>query len=495
MAAVDTTCHFDRLPGELLLDIFAALHAVYGHPVSLCWVVRVTHVSRRWRALAVNHGPFWGHIQTHNAEWMRELLRRVKDADVTIGAHLSDRGTEYYAPLLSKASQATIIDLVGTASELEYVITTYLLSADGSRLCQLFLRSMDPNDNIISCPTTIFRGSMPAISQLTLMRVNLDWNSPFIKNLTALNIGCPSNRISLAKVTHVLQTLPTLKHLRLLHAIEHNLPQLAQLPPPTEADLIYLPALEEIFFEGAVTEMAMLLDRIDAPPTARIRLMNASLTLDGRDAFFLVTALARYRGRKLGASALEIKHLILRCNMPAGYGIEVLCWVHEKDKEPFIAIGFNDMSRIPTFNTFGPRGLLSQIVDTLLLSNSVVSIKVTDGSYTTADGRYKFLQKCNLVEQIVVNQACMLLDLLTPSIVSNPIYDGIFPFEKLDIIQTSEEGWKDALPRTVQLLLARHVSDNTLDTFIITGRPTSSQTLFAKVEKDLKQVVGELIVA
>jgi hypothetical protein len=181
-----------RLPPEGLAIVFSFLSPPEcDEEVYYQTLIRATHVCRYWRETALNYPTLWSHIDLFK-------LRQAGIAEILVRARMVPLHLEVSTPYLSKAqfdifkrqldvhiphtrqislsgrSQALLERCVSSAPVLES-----LLVSD----------SLYPSGFIIQ--NTLFNGTAPKLTHLTLIGGAIRWNSPLLKGLRVLLIMKP----------------------------------------------------------------------------------------------------------------------------------------------------------------------------------------------------------------------------------------------------------------------------------------------------------------
>ncbi|VDB82992.1 unnamed protein product [Peniophora sp. CBMAI 1063] len=255
-----------RLPTETLAKIFA--HLVEISPLTLVYLayadcpvderkdlgwLYVTHVCRRWRAIAINEPTLWRQLSITLDRVWDVFLARAKKAPLVIKYNYytgspppRDLG-RCVRSMLQHRDHIQELDpgWLDTARMLELVQG---LTGPLPHLRQLRLQTLCAVDTpLLSLPTHFFAESAPNIRLLQLSGIAFPWGSGS-STITCFHYGClhgqnpaafDPNRHTFAEVVSTLQNMPALKDLMLVGAVpsyregdkhaEIQLPQLEDL--------------------------------------------------------------------------------------------------------------------------------------------------------------------------------------------------------------------------------------------------------------------------
>jgi hypothetical protein len=181
-----------RLPPEALAMIFSFLSPPgCDEEIYYQTLIRTTHVCRYWREIALNCPTLWSHVDFIKLRpaGIAEILARAKMVPLFLevsGPRLSraqfdifKRELEAHIPHTNQislygGSQALLEHFVSSAPILESLAVSVLSD------------SLYPSGFII--PNTLFNGTAPKLTNLTLTGGSIRWNSPLLKGLRVLVI-------------------------------------------------------------------------------------------------------------------------------------------------------------------------------------------------------------------------------------------------------------------------------------------------------------------
>ncbi|EDR14527.1 uncharacterized protein LACBIDRAFT_305207 [Laccaria bicolor S238N-H82] len=218
-----------RLPPEILSKIFVCCAATYELPqLTMNWV-KITHVSRHWRTVAIGCPHLWTMPVFARPRWVEEMLKRSKMAPLVIDARLAHMaGPKYEAIQLAMnhisrarelyldSSSAWFGKLFSSVPRAAPMLQTLVLSTSTMHSAEPFL------DNY-SIPPELFSDNSAQLRRLELSHCNINWTSHLLRGLTHLKIHntTPGTRPSTLLFLDVLEQLPTLTVLDLKDALPH----------------------------------------------------------------------------------------------------------------------------------------------------------------------------------------------------------------------------------------------------------------------------------
>ncbi|KAI0322077.1 hypothetical protein OF83DRAFT_51222 [Amylostereum chailletii] len=236
-------------------------------PHGLGWI-RVTHVSRRWREVALAHPSLWSIITFSNGTtWAEESVRRCKAAPMFIDiSHRYNLPREVLSRIL--------------ASKMQQVHTLQLMTATRRDLPSSILSHPAPNLRTFrstmwyfsgaSLPSGLFAGQTPSLRTLDIkVSSNVDWNAPILNNLTTLNIQVsPPSATSAFSQSRIQDVLGALRRMPLLETLVLEIPKVQGVGdslPDTSG--VYLPRLGALeLYDMRLAAVAVFLRHIHPPP-------------------------------------------------------------------------------------------------------------------------------------------------------------------------------------------------------------------------------------
>ncbi|TFY64857.1 hypothetical protein EVG20_g5804 [Dentipellis fragilis] len=308
-----------RLPSELIALIFKALAAAHRESIypytwgqrgwhRLGWI-RVTHVCRYWREIAIQNSSLWCSIDTGlGLPFLEEQLARSKSSPISWSIHsdISPRQIALVSQHLFHIKHLSCTDLLGRPGEFaEKVLTRPAPLLERLTITESTYSGQSQLLTIL--PSGIFADSTPSLRCLSIRGAQLPWLLPTLSNLVELKINAvttalystpsgsacsPINGRPIPASSLIYYALPQMRSLRTLHLA-------ACLPEPTTEghEIVDMPYLEDLRLTGEVTSCGQLINHIIIPPRCRL-LLHCVLTPTGRlgDAEFIVPLLVRCAG-------------------------------------------------------------------------------------------------------------------------------------------------------------------------------------------------------
>ncbi|KAA1475554.1 hypothetical protein DENSPDRAFT_932434 [Dentipellis sp. KUC8613] len=289
----------DRLPVETLAHIFRALIALH-HPnlhsakrykpwasipnrevdITLRWLP-VTHVSQRWRAVALHNALLWTTVYADlGPSGTQEMLARSKGLPLDVQIDLKHAHAIPYA-LAQNMSRVVHLDLrVRDAKGLENLGSFLVAPAPALETCHL---SFMDDHWAFDIEVGLFTGAIPRLRTLKLDVVKLKWTSCFafcaLRELcvTGHTISHVSNTPA-SDLDELLESLSQMPNLQSLSLID-CLPRISMSdeefwimvePGADLEDRIDLLSLNTLDVRGGATDIAALLPYLSVPATCKI---------------------------------------------------------------------------------------------------------------------------------------------------------------------------------------------------------------------------------
>jgi hypothetical protein len=264
------------LPPEILSQIFFyCASESTDHKNPLDWI-KVGHVSRHWRAVALNSPNLWGAIVFSRPKWVEEMLKRSKMANLIVKADLTwvtPKVLESVQIALRHSARIRELGLVASSTTLDKLFDSPINLPNLHTLCFAVPRKERfgiPFGYIL--PETVLEGDFPYLRRLELTKCNIGWDSPLLNDLTHLKI-CDVSSIARSTTNQVLDALERMPALEVLD-LHEALPLVPDEAVPLPVDrVVVLPRLTHIAISSSVPECANLLQQITIPDTATIKLL------------------------------------------------------------------------------------------------------------------------------------------------------------------------------------------------------------------------------
>ncbi|KAK7051569.1 hypothetical protein VNI00_004548 [Paramarasmius palmivorus] len=254
-----------RLPVEIMTSIFRfCVSHGRSEPRGTRWLA-FTHVCRSWRSIALNHAPLWTCIDFSNMALARMMLERSKNAALDVAIRRLPYGSERQNALDVIQNQVHRVRhlhvSMGHVEFLKVLIRVLTHAAPSLRSLKIV------NYMNLDLQSDFLAGEAPLLTDLRLHSTYLSWDSPFLQNLTRLELSGDSwSNLPTGK-----QFLDALRRMPMLEVLE--LRQI--LPRAIEGnEVVSLPNLRELSLEAETDDIegcAAVLQHITFPVTTTIR--------------------------------------------------------------------------------------------------------------------------------------------------------------------------------------------------------------------------------
>ena len=243
--------------------------------------LRITHVCRHWRTVALECPVLWSrfHVNNGTAVWMAELLARSKQALLSISLSLGSNPAatiHVKAVRLALASLGRIRDLTLKISDPVTPGLEPLLGNPSSTLESLHITLFDNAIPTYTALQPLYHSHHSRLRQLHLSNCPVDWSSISIPTLTDLCIVYNSSaakaaeRLTLDVFLRALTRMPRLETLQANGALAPTTDAVRKSPPALH---VQLPYLQEVRLnEVGLLSCTGLLSCIDAPRLSRLYL-------------------------------------------------------------------------------------------------------------------------------------------------------------------------------------------------------------------------------
>ncbi|KAH7912410.1 hypothetical protein BJ138DRAFT_1148430 [Hygrophoropsis aurantiaca] len=288
--------HISFLPPELLAKVFVDYaYMAYkenrgksSRSRSLMWI-RVTHVCRHWRQVALAFPALWTLLVLENSSWTEQMLIRSKMAPLVIDVDLNhfpksgdtagkalkhiSRVREFRLAAPHRAMGETMALLINPAPLLESLTLSDNLEGFLSYLSAHVLGSVAPY-TATRIPADLFGGYTPSLRKVTFKRCQFTWPSSLLVDLTHLDIRhlISQFRPSLSQLVSCLNRMPALRRC-ILEDVLPLLPENA-MPMPTVPieERVSLLALESLYLGGTLLECVQIIAHLNLPKNINLKL-------------------------------------------------------------------------------------------------------------------------------------------------------------------------------------------------------------------------------
>ncbi|KAI0040267.1 hypothetical protein FA95DRAFT_1683878 [Auriscalpium vulgare] len=279
----------------------------------LGWIA-TTHVSRRWREVALGHhllwsvvpldmGPFWADLMLERAHLVP--LEIVKGPNTSLRHwHL----TKLTYIVTHHLHHIRTLDLQGLQSEqydrqlkMKEALSSLLFTQSGAPCLETLSLRADDTDMVPCLPPTIFANTVPMLKTVVLVNFPLPWTSLTRGQFTNLHIEisqyCSHSNMAtihvppMEQVIDVLEHSPALQHLHLERCLSEPLDKQRDL-------LTHLHYLESLTIVEEIWSIIDFMDRIVAPSSAKlnIRCVRADKDTRMQDFTDLITLITSHFG-------------------------------------------------------------------------------------------------------------------------------------------------------------------------------------------------------
>ena len=275
------------LPPELLARIFrfhALVESLWSGMLHL-GQIRVTHVCRQWRQVALDDSSLWATFTGFwpREEWISEALVRARNAPLVIDFDLTPslRKLSKFIPHISHIRELRLRNLYPSPFQLEDLQEICALEAP---ILEHFELALDPG-TYFPVPsltyrelvgTTLFNGRTPKLRTLSLTQIPIPWSLLPRGQLTQLEINLfeeistadtdISRSVDLDQLVDLLINSPELEGLVLEFCLT------SMLPKVSHEKSIHLPRLSRLRLSGSTFSVANLLSLLRLPPSTTLYL-------------------------------------------------------------------------------------------------------------------------------------------------------------------------------------------------------------------------------
>jgi hypothetical protein len=259
------------LPPEILARIFHLL--VLEEPPlsggqSLGWI-RVTHVCRHWRQVALDDLSLWARIWgvPKNTKWISEMLARAKSAPLDIEFNaVTAEALLMISSHLSHTRQLRFHTSCMSMHPTENVRGIYSCEAPALEHFEFTVNAY----HTITFRDMLFKGHAPRLRTFALSRVVIPWSFIPRGQLTQLKIASPNEDLyspgDLNQLIDLLVNCPALEILELDSCLPS---QLTELP---HGRTIHLPHLSRLRLCGSTSRIMNMLKMLKLPSSTTLHL-------------------------------------------------------------------------------------------------------------------------------------------------------------------------------------------------------------------------------
>ena len=281
------------LPPEILARVFHLLvleEPPFSGGRNLGWI-RVTHVCRHWRQVALDDSSLWARIcgLPTNTKWISEVLARGKNAQLDIELDLNDvarsspKALLMIPPYLSRTRQLRCHGLL--MLHLDSIREIFSWEAPALEHFELTITTYSPIDfqdvggNMLSKGhAPLFKGHAPRLRTFSLSRFVIPWSLIPRGQLTQLKIDYSNEHFhspsDLNQLIDLLVNCPALEVL----ALQSCLPSQLELTEFPHGQTIHLPRLSRLHLCGSTSRIMNMLKMLKLPSSTTLHLDCISKT-------------------------------------------------------------------------------------------------------------------------------------------------------------------------------------------------------------------------
>ena len=269
-----------KLPVEILTKIFLLhqknLTRIY--PATFDWI-GITHVSQRWREIALNFSGLWIRIPFDHPKWAKEMIARSQQACLIVRAtYDSSKTGSPQAKLLRSflqqhLSRVQVLDIWRTTPQLVIKLFQDIQPTSVPSLSTLSLSMWEePGTESSAVLESLQIVDSRLLNTNSLRKVEastaLGWDFRLFSGLTHLSLGDGDRNMARTQTSQrdfldALHRMPTLQCLKLTG------PVLPEAVDGSLLDPVYLPDLRDLSIFDTVSTIEFFLHYVTFPPTTR----------------------------------------------------------------------------------------------------------------------------------------------------------------------------------------------------------------------------------
>ena len=280
---IESIFSYSRVPNSTLSTFTPGEKREKRDP--LAWL-RVAHVCRQWREIALNQALFWSHVDFANVSWAgaTEILSRAKNVPLYLEARVPWNYIQlatFREELQRRISRTRHLEISAIHPHLYKILQAFVSPAPILERLSLACEGYFPGPSFY--PNTLFNGITPRLSRLELRNCDISWKLPGLRGLTHLEIRSSSKdaRPELATWLDSLEEMSQLKTL-----IVHMASPIAPLGSSAPFDVnrrTKLPFLTRLDISTSHRDCALALAHLDLPALAHLSVATRSRTRGGDD--------------------------------------------------------------------------------------------------------------------------------------------------------------------------------------------------------------------
>ncbi|KDQ63102.1 hypothetical protein JAAARDRAFT_366821 [Jaapia argillacea MUCL 33604] len=271
-----------RLPPELLTRIFSELcwtdqssfpnssYHIRQEPRRYFWI-KVTHVCRLWRSVAIECASLWSRIPFFFPKWIPEMLSRSRGVQLVV-EQIPRSEVGNLGVVLQQLERIRVLTMDAVSHAELQLISDQVQTPVAPCLESLSISSLDLNRDDPSPFLNLFRLSTPRLKTLRLSAFPVSWDSQLIRSnsLTSLAIQSLRPQSTLDQMLDVLRHTPNLTSFILVKSLTKLPDGLTFLP--LRKEIVPLSYLQDMAIEMDGFACANLLDHLSYPRSSTLRL-------------------------------------------------------------------------------------------------------------------------------------------------------------------------------------------------------------------------------
>lgn len=212
----------EELLNELLTIIFEAGFRITLQDDGLPFIIIVSHVSRRWRAVAFSFPDAWCHVPVHpGRDAMTELFlahSAGRPLEISFWIHettSSERATKTLGLIAPSAPRWTRLGIRAYCWwNMPYPLAQFRALQDTTSLCPFELWYHEHDNNVVEEPADLLDTPSPRLESVTCVGSAIKYHSPVFYGLTRLTLAHP-HRPSHMEFRALCTQSPRLQYLKL----------------------------------------------------------------------------------------------------------------------------------------------------------------------------------------------------------------------------------------------------------------------------------------
>ncbi|PPQ99592.1 hypothetical protein CVT24_005172 [Panaeolus cyanescens] len=274
---LDCVIPISRIPFEILKEVFLLVaDNTWGEePYSERSWIRVTHVCRYWRTVAVDTAQLWCRIGSFSSDWIDVQLERSKRAllYVRIPHQLTRKERQRALKVLAQPHRLQSLSVYLHSGQRKHgappqpsPLIKSLLNVAAPSLTTLLIGSEDLPDPMCTLPSALLDGGTPLLRKLEIRDWDPQWSSPLFVGLTSLKISVRRRPqpFPLNTFLAALEKMPNL--------VEFEMKCISNAVTRPTTRLVQLAHLKSLVLRTSFEECVSILSHIALPQTAYLEL-------------------------------------------------------------------------------------------------------------------------------------------------------------------------------------------------------------------------------